>query len=502
MRHASRRRLRADLPFHRIALVLSGGGAMGAFEVGVLRALESVGLKPAILAGVSVGAVNAVLWVASDFRATMLERVWRSLRPSTIGIVWFSLLLRTGGVIVAGLALIEMLLTLASSRELSLSRLLWRHSTPDGEMTAVVFDALAWGLVVVAALAVVAMAGKADEWVAHWQVSSDPVRRHRRWGWVLLAGAVGYLVVWVMGLPWPYRFTSTILILGALAWLFSRPGREMDWIRELALRISPETEGRGLWGGAPRRTLIRRALARTDPRRLIDGETHLIVSACNLETGLMCYFVNWKPSEAFRERIQQSLGEVVEVTKVGDVIEAVVASSAIPGIFKPVRIDGRDLIDGGVFSNQPMHAALADGADALLVVLVSPGTGPAPPRREFHLFDVVGRLTELGNWRDLQTELRSLPEGWRRDPVESEPLRGPDRAAPPREPARVCVVEPDRVLPGGLYGFRRDHAMELIRRGEADAFAALDRAGWLEPPDVPALELSRPGHVEPTTAVG
>src|SRR5262245_64142062 len=98
MRHAPRRRLRADLPFQRIALVLSGGGAMGAFEVGVLRALESLGLRPAILAGVSVGAVNAVLWVASDFRATMLERVWRSLRPSTIGMVWFSLLLRAGGV--------------------------------------------------------------------------------------------------------------------------------------------------------------------------------------------------------------------------------------------------------------------------------------------------------------------------------------------------------------------------------------------------------------------
>ena len=57
----SARRLRPDLPFSRPAVVLSGGGALGAYEVGVLRVLEAVGLRPAIVAGVSIGALNAVI---------------------------------------------------------------------------------------------------------------------------------------------------------------------------------------------------------------------------------------------------------------------------------------------------------------------------------------------------------------------------------------------------------------------------------------------------------
>ena len=36
---------REDLPFRRIALVLSGGGALGAYEVGVLKVLEMAGIR-------------------------------------------------------------------------------------------------------------------------------------------------------------------------------------------------------------------------------------------------------------------------------------------------------------------------------------------------------------------------------------------------------------------------------------------------------------------------
>ncbi len=57
----SGRRLRADLPFRRVALVLSGGGALGAYEIGVLRVVETLALAPAMVAGISFGAVNAVV---------------------------------------------------------------------------------------------------------------------------------------------------------------------------------------------------------------------------------------------------------------------------------------------------------------------------------------------------------------------------------------------------------------------------------------------------------
>ena len=51
----------------RVALVLSGGGAKGAYQLGMLRALEEAGLEKErmILAGTSIGAINALLYAAN-----------------------------------------------------------------------------------------------------------------------------------------------------------------------------------------------------------------------------------------------------------------------------------------------------------------------------------------------------------------------------------------------------------------------------------------------------
>ncbi|MGB8632999.1 MAG: patatin-like phospholipase family protein, partial [Xanthobacteraceae bacterium] len=45
----------------RSALVLQGGGALGAFEFGAARALYEHNLAPDLIAGVSIGAITAVL---------------------------------------------------------------------------------------------------------------------------------------------------------------------------------------------------------------------------------------------------------------------------------------------------------------------------------------------------------------------------------------------------------------------------------------------------------
>lgn len=52
----------------------------------------------------------------------------------------------------------------------------------------------------------------------------------------------------------------------------------------------------------------------------------------------------------------------------GSTVDAVLASCAIPAAFPPVRIDGRELIDGAVASNTPIRAALELGADRIVVL--------------------------------------------------------------------------------------------------------------------------------------
>lgn len=65
----------------RVAFALSGGGAHGAAQVGMLRALLEAGIVPDVLVGCSVGALNAV-YVAADptpARTEDLSRLWLSL---------------------------------------------------------------------------------------------------------------------------------------------------------------------------------------------------------------------------------------------------------------------------------------------------------------------------------------------------------------------------------------------------------------------------------------
>ena len=55
------------------AFVLSGGGSLGAVQVGMLQALASDGVHPDLLVGTSAGAVNAA-WVAGQpIRSTSCE---------------------------------------------------------------------------------------------------------------------------------------------------------------------------------------------------------------------------------------------------------------------------------------------------------------------------------------------------------------------------------------------------------------------------------------------
>jgi NTE family protein len=60
-----------------MALVLSGGGAKGAYEAGVAAALMERGLPVRLVGGSSAGALNAAL-IASG-RADRLEAMWRSI---------------------------------------------------------------------------------------------------------------------------------------------------------------------------------------------------------------------------------------------------------------------------------------------------------------------------------------------------------------------------------------------------------------------------------------
>ncbi|HXA62887.1 MAG TPA: patatin-like phospholipase family protein [Streptosporangiaceae bacterium] len=73
-------------------------------------------------------------------------------------------------------------------------------------------------------------------------------------------------------------------------------------------------------------------------------------------------------------------GEEVVLSR-GPVVDAVLASVAVPGVFSPVRIGGRDLMDGAVTNYTPISVAVEAGAETVYVLHTGYACAlPTPPR--------------------------------------------------------------------------------------------------------------------------
>ncbi|MDP2154735.1 MAG: patatin-like phospholipase family protein [Sulfuricella sp.] len=75
-----------------------------------------------------------------------------------------------------------------------------------------------------------------------------------------------------------------------------------------------------------------------------------------------------KPFAAISTELQT--GEMAAFRR-GNTGMAVRASSSIPGVFQPVKIDGREYVDGGLVSPVPVRAARGMGADIVIAVDIS-----------------------------------------------------------------------------------------------------------------------------------
>jgi NTE family protein len=81
------RNLRSRVQFDRIALLLQGGGALGAYQAGVYQALAETGLHPDWVVGISIGAINAAIIAgnAPDGRIDRLRAFWNAITSPAMG---------------------------------------------------------------------------------------------------------------------------------------------------------------------------------------------------------------------------------------------------------------------------------------------------------------------------------------------------------------------------------------------------------------------------------
>jgi len=139
------------------------------------------------------------------------------------------------------------------------------------------------------------------------------------------------------------------------------------------------------------------------------------------------------------------------VFRSGPLADAVRASCAYPGVFLPVKIDGRLLVDGMLAHSLPSQPVREMGADRVIAVNLkgrwANGDGPR------HIFDVIGQCFSIAQKMN---------------------------CAQSRQCADL-IIEPD------VTGYRYDdfeHSADLVEIGEAAAREALPEIRkWLQAPE-------------------
>jgi NTE family protein len=187
-------------------------------------------------------------------------------------------------------------------------------------------------------------------------------------------------------------------------------------------------------------------------------------------------------------------GEAV-IIKQGDLLEALRAGLAFPGIFSPVRFGQRFLVDGGLCKPIPTDVARQLGADKVIGVCTIPAVNKRTP--ETYLPTAQGRAKPVSRWRGLFSA-SSIEQAFRTaiGQESKEDVRG-DVKTP--NIFRVCaqsVVIMENVI-NELHLRQNPHdllikpslnditllefhrAKEVIAAGEASARAALPKIEYL-----------------------
>lgn len=92
----------------------------------------------------------------------------------------------------------------------------------------------------------------------------------------------------------------------------------------------------------------------------------------------------------------------------GSVVDAVLASSAVPALFPPMEIDGEHFYDGGLVDSVPLGRAVSLGADVIYVLQVGRLESPLRPPQRLHEAALIS--FEIARRHRFTTTMRDLPE--------------------------------------------------------------------------------------------
>lgn len=154
----------------------------------------------------------------------------------------------------------------------------------------------------------------------------------------------------------------------------------------------------------------------------------------------------------------------------GSLSQAILASTAVPGVFPPVRIDGRLYVDGGVTSGGDIMVAIDQGATTVVFIDLRPTFTYRCPR---NIFEVITRSFDL-----LAEDRAACAAEHREYPariVHIQPgmtgARGDFSDAPRllKDSYRLACEILDRCLAGGVFQHGHYHGTQVPQLPESSA---------------------------------
>jgi len=389
----------------RIALVLSGGGARGAYEAGVLLAFQDARLPTHILTSTSIGAINAASYAAHGHgyvgNAEPLVQGWLDLTPATVGIDWSRYIVVLAGLIAATAGF--------GNAASDLLHRLGLQVTQDSPL-------LTWMLLGLAGLTVLF---SYTEFPYAFYVVQKSLRRHR---WLpdqkkftvsLAANAVVLGFVFYLLVSTHVRFNAEPLVeftprvdlylgIGLLAAVMLWWGLR-NRISLISNRILKSPLDSGLFQNYERSRFLKQ---RIHQRRFRRSPIRVVMTAAELYTGRGKYFVNKRVEELVNDP-GVDVGYIrSHLEYAHDLVKAVIASSAFPMAYEPVRMHGGLWSDGGLVAKQPIVPAIRLGADVVFLITVDPEKEVVPKIKTF--LDVGMRAFDILMSRNVQADLRVL----------------------------------------------------------------------------------------------
>jgi predicted acylesterase/phospholipase RssA len=358
----------------RVGVVLSGGGARGAYEAGVLMAFQDAQVPTHIIAATSVGSINAASYAAHSEgligRAEPLVDAWLDLTPATLGIDWSRYIFLLAGLVAASAGI---------------GNFLWLWMQDRGIFLQTTHPKFTWFALGVAGISILLFADKLSyvgyvglkfirkrDWEPDWRKTWVSFGANLLvWGFIVLFLGFTYIHLPLDG-NGSFRMTPHVPMIFAILIALGLYRVLQDPLSKLSHRFLRMPLRTGLFPNFDRIKFLR---ARIPEDKLRTSAIRVIMTATDIQRGAARFFSNASVESLVNDPGVHEEFVRRDVESPQDLVLAAVASSAYTFAYEAVTMEGRLWTDGGIMTNQPVMPALRLGADVLFLVLIAPLDG-------------------------------------------------------------------------------------------------------------------------------